>query len=151
VSIRERLSELGIQVPVATKPVAAYVPASRTGNLIFTSGQLPFVDEQILAVGKVGRELDIEAAKQLSQVCALNCLAAVETLVPIEEITRIVRVVGYVNGVAGFTNHPAVINGASELFLKLWGENGKHARIAIGVAELPFNAPVEVELIVECL
>ena len=150
-SIRERLSELGIQVPVATKPVAAYVPASRTGNLIFTSGQLPFVDEQILAVGKVGRELDIEAAKQLSQVCALNCLAAVETLVPIEEITRIVRVVGYVNGVAGFTNHPAVINGASELFLKLWGENGKHARIAIGVAELPFNAPVEVELIVECL
>ena len=147
--IRERLIDLGLQVTVAAKPVAAYVPASQAGNLIFTAGQLPLVDGQMLAVGKVGNELDVEAAKHLAQVCALNCLAAVETLVPIEKITRIVRVVGYVNGVAGFTNQPAVINGASELFLSLWGEAGKHARSAIGVAELPLNAPVEIELTVE--
>ena len=148
-SIRERLKDLGLQVPIAAKPVAAYVPASRTGNLIFTAGQLPLVDGEMLAVGKVGHDLDVDTAKHLAQVCALNCLAAVETLVPIEKITRIVRVVGYVNGSAGFTNQPAVVNGASELFLNLWGDVGKHARSAIGVAELPFSSPVEIELIVE--
>ena len=148
-SIRERLTELGLQIPVAAKPVAAYVPAARSGNLIFTAGQLPMVDGAMLATGKVGSEVDVDAAKGLAQVCALNCLAAVETLVPIEKITRIVRVVGYVNGASGFTNQPAVVNGASELFLNLWGEAGKHARSAVGVAELPLNAPVEIELTVE--
>ena len=148
-SIRDNLRDLGLEVPVAAKPVAAYVPAIRTGNLIFTAGQLPLVNGQMVATGKVGQEVDVEQAKKLAEVCALNCLAAVETIVPIERIFRIVRVVGYVNGTAGFTNQPAVINGASELFLNLWGDSGKHARSAVGVAELPLNAPVEVELTVE--
>ena len=148
-SVRDSLRDLGLEVPVAAKPVAAYVPAIRTGNLIFTAGQLPLVNGQMVATGKVGQEVDVEQAKKLAEVCALNCLAAVETIVPIERIFRIVRVVGYVNGTAGFTNQPAVINGASELFLNLWGDSGKHARSAVGVAELPLNAPVEVELTVE--
>jgi enamine deaminase RidA (YjgF/YER057c/UK114 family) len=148
-SVRDCLRDLGLELPVAAKPVAAYVPATRTGNLIFTAGQLPLVNGQMVATGKVGQEVDVEQAKKLAEVCALNCLAAVETIVPIERIFRIVRVVGYVNGAAGFTNQPAVINGASELFLNLWGDSGKHARSAIGVAELPLNAPVEVELTVE--
>jgi enamine deaminase RidA (YjgF/YER057c/UK114 family) len=149
VSVRDNLRDLGLEVPVAAKPVAAYVPATRTGNLIFTAGQLPLVNGQMVATGKVGQEVDVEQAKKLAEVCALNCLAAVETIVPIERIFRIVRVVGYVNGTAGFTNQPAVINGASELFLNLWGDSGKHARSAVGVAELPLNAPVEIELTVE--
>ena len=148
-SIRDNLRDLGLEVPVAAKPVAAYVPAIRTGNLIFTAGQLPLVNGQMVATGKVGQEVDVDQAKKLAEVCALNCLAAVETIVPIERIFRIVRVVGYVNGIAGFTNQPAVINGASELFLNLWGDSGKHARSAVGVAELPLNAPVEIELTVE--
>ena len=148
-NIRQRLSDLGLSIPVAAKPVAAYVPATQTGNLIFTAGQLPLVDGKMVATGKVGAEVSVDDAKKLAEVCALNCLAAVETLVPIERIHRIVRVVGYVNGASGFTSQPAVINGASELFVNLWGEAGKHARSAIGVAELPLDAPVEVELTVE--
>lgn len=148
-TVRERLQELGLFVPVAAKPVAAYVPAVRTGSLIFTAGQLPLQDGQMVATGKVGLEVDVDQAKKLAEICALNCLAAVETIVPIEKISRIIRVVGYVNGVTGFTNQPAVVNGASELFLNLWGDSGKHARSAVGVAELPLNAPVEIELTVE--
>ena len=148
-SIRTKLENLGLSVPVAAKPVAAYVPASRSGNLILTAGQLPFVDGVMVSTGKVGTEVDVDQAKKLAEICALNCLAAVETLVPIERISRVIRVVGYVNGAPGFVSQPAVINGASELFLNLWGEAGKHARSAIGVAELPFNAPVEIELTVE--
>ena len=148
-SVRDNLRDLGLEIPVAAKPVAAYVPAIRTGNLVFTAGQLPLVNGQMVATGKVGQEVDVDQAKKLAEVCALNCLAAVETIVPIERIFRIVRVVGYVNGTAGFTNQPTVINGASELFLNLWGDSGKHARSAVGVAELPLNAPVEVELTVE--
>jgi len=147
--VRARLQDLGLKIPVAAKPVAAYVPAIQTGNLIFTAGQLPLVDGQMAATGKVGSEVDFEEAKKLAEFCALNCLAAVETILPIEKIVRIVRVVGYVNGAPGFTNQPAVINGASELFVNLWGESGQHARSAVGVAELPLNAPVEVELVVQ--
>ncbi len=147
--VRTKLEEMGLSVPVAVIPLAAYLPAVRTGNLIFTAGQLPIIDGQIVATGKVGREVTAEYGKRLAEICALNCLAAVETLVPIEKIVRVVRVVGYVNGITGFTNQPAVINGASELFVKLWGDAGKHARSAIGVAELPLDAPVEVDLTVE--
>lgn len=147
--VRQRLTELGLSIPVAAKPVAAYVPAIQTGILIFTAGQLPLVDGVMAATGKVGAEVSIDEAKKLAEICALNCLAAVETLVPIERIHRVVRVVGYVNGAQGFTSQPAVINGASELFVNLWGDVGKHARSAIGVAELPLDAPVEVELTVE--
>jgi enamine deaminase RidA (YjgF/YER057c/UK114 family) len=148
-NVRTKLEEMGLSVPVASIPLAAYLPAVRTGNLIFTAGQLPLIDGQIVATGKVGREVTAEDGKRLAEVCALNCLAAVETLVPIEKIVRVVRVVGYVNGITNFTNKPTVINGASELFVNLWGDAGKHARSAIGVADLPLDAPVEVELTVE--
>ena len=148
-SIRESLAALGLTIPVAAKPLAAYVPAVRTGNLIFTAGQLPLRDGVMIKEGKVGKEVTVEEAKELAKVCALNCLAAVETVVPLEKVRKIVRVVGYVNGENGFTAQPSVVNGASELFVAIWGEAGKHARSAIGVAELPLNAPVEVELTVE--
>ncbi len=147
--IKERLKELGLRVPLAAKPVAAYVPAMRAGSLIFTAGQLPMIDGALVMTGKVGDKITVEEAKHLAAICALNCLAAVETIISIEKITRIVRVVGYVNGIEGFTQQSAVINGASELFVNLWGESGKHARSAVGVAELPLNASVEIELIAE--
>ena len=147
--VRAKLSEIGLTLPVAAKPVAAYVPAIRTGNIVFTAGQLPLVDGKIPATGKVGGPVSVDDAKELAKVCALNCLAAVETVADVNKIVKIVRVVGYVNGVAGFVSQPAVINGASELFLHIWGDVGKHARSAIGVAELPLDAPVEVELTVE--
>lgn len=150
-SLRTKLAELGLEIPAASRPVAAYVPATRTGNLIFTAGQLPLVDGEMVATGKVGTDVDVEKAKKLAEICALNCLAAVETILPAEKIVKIVRVVGYVNGAPGFTNQPAVVNGASELFVELWGDEGKHARSAIGVAELPLNAPVEIELTVEVI
>jgi enamine deaminase RidA (YjgF/YER057c/UK114 family) len=147
--VRAKLAELGLVLPVAAKPVAAYVPAIRTGNLVFTAGQLPMVDGALSASGKVGDKVSVEDAKKLAQICAVNALAAVETVADVNKIARVVRVVGYVNGVAGFTQQPAVINGASELFLHIWGEAGKHARSAVGVAELPLDAPVELELTVE--
>ena len=147
--VRGKLAELGLSLPVAAKPVAAYVPAIRTGNLVFTAGQLPLVDGAIPMTGKVGDKVSVEDAKKFSQTCALNALAAVETVADVNKIVRVVRVVGYVNGISGFVSQPAVVNGASELFLHIWGEAGKHARSAIGVAELPLDAPVEVELTVE--
>ncbi|MGA0902251.1 MAG: RidA family protein [Candidatus Nanopelagicaceae bacterium] len=147
--VRAKLAELGLTLPIAAKPVAAYVPAIRTGNIVFTAGQLPMVDGALSRTGKVGGEVNVDDAKKLAEVCALNALAAVETVADVNKILRVVRVVGYVNGVSGFTQQPAVINGASELFLHIWGEAGKHARSAVGVAELPLNAPVEVELTVE--
>jgi len=147
--VREKLAELGLKLPVAAKPVATYVPAIRTGNLVFTAGQLPLVDGTIPMTGKVGDKVSVEDAKKFARVCALNALAAVETVADVNKIVRVVRVVGYVNGVAGFVSQPAVVNGASELFLHIWGDAGKHARSAIGVAELPLDAPVEVELTVE--
>ena len=147
--VRAKLSEIGLTLPIAVKPVAAYVPAVRTGNLVFTAGQLPLVDGKMLATGKVGGAVSVDDAKEFARICALNCLAAVETVADVNKIIKVVRVVGYVNGVSGFITQPAVINGASELFLHIWGETGKHARSAIGVAELPLDAPVEVELTVE--
>ena len=149
-SIQAKLAELGLTLPPAAAPVAAYVPAVRTGNLVFTAGQLPLVDGKIEFVGKVGSDVTPEQAKDMAQVCALNALAAISLVADIDQIERIVRVGGFVNGVPGFVAIPAVINGASELLIKLFGEvNGKHARTAIGVAELPLNAPVEVEMVVQ--
>jgi enamine deaminase RidA (YjgF/YER057c/UK114 family) len=147
--VRAKLAELGLTLPVAAKPVAAYVPAIRTGNLVFTAGQLPLVSGEMAGTGKVGGEVTVEEAKKLAEICALNCLAAVETVADVNKIIKVVRVVGYVNGIAGFTTQPAVVNGASELYLHIWGEAGKHVRSAVGVAELPLNAPVEIELTVE--
>ena len=149
-SIKSKLAELGLTLPEAALPVAAYVPAVRTGNLVFTAGQLPLVDGKIPFVGKVGSDVTPEQAKDMAQVCALNALAAISLVADIDQIERIVRVGGFVNGIPGFVAIPAVINGASELLIKLFGEvNGKHARTAIGVAELPLNAPVEVEMVVQ--
>ena len=149
-SIQAKLAELGLTLPEAALPVAAYVPAVRTGNLVFTAGQLPLVDGKIPFVGKVGSDVTPEQAKDMAQVCALNALAAISLVADIDQIERIVRVGGFVNGIPGFVAIPAVINGASEFLIKLFGEvNGKHARTAIGVAELPLNAPVEVEMVVQ--
>ena len=149
-SIQAKLTELGLTLPQAAAPVAAYVPAVRTGNLVFTAGQLPLVDGKIPFVGKVGSDVTPEQAKDMAQICALNALAAISLVADIDQIERIVRVGGFVNGIPGFVAIPAVINGASELLIKLFGEvNGKHARTAIGVAELPLNAPVEVEMVVQ--
>jgi enamine deaminase RidA (YjgF/YER057c/UK114 family) len=150
VSIQAKLAALGLTLPQAAAPVAAYVPAVRTGNLVFTAGQLPLVDGKIPFVGKVGSDVTPEQAKDMAQVCALNALAAISLVTDIDQIEKIVRVGGFVNGIPGFVAIPAVINGASELLIKLFGEvNGKHARTAIGVAELPLNAPVEVEMVVQ--
>ena len=147
--VRAKLAEKGLTLPVAAKPLAAYVPAVKTGNLVFTAGQLPMVNGEIAKTGKVGAEISLEDAKQLAEICALNALAAVELVAPVDSIVKVVRVVCYVNGAPGFTSHPAVANGASELFMHIFGENGIAARSALGVAELPLNSPVEVELTVE--
>jgi enamine deaminase RidA (YjgF/YER057c/UK114 family) len=150
VNIRKKLKEMGLEIPVAAIPLAAYVPAVKTGKLVFTAGQLPMVNGAIPITGKVGAEVSVEQAKELAQICALNALAALNLVADVDDVARIVRVVGYVNGAPGFVNQPAVINGASELLLALWGDvNGKHARSALGVAELPLNSPVEVELTFE--
>jgi enamine deaminase RidA (YjgF/YER057c/UK114 family) len=144
-----RLAELGIRLPPVASPVASYVPAVRSGSLVFTSGQLPFVDGGLRRTGKVGGSVDIEAAAADAKVCALNGLAAIDELVGLDSVARIVRVVGYVASAEGFSGQPRVINGASELLGKIFGEAGQHARSAVGVAELPLGSPVEVELTVE--
>jgi len=146
---RTRLAELGIELPKVTPPLASYVPAVRTGNPVYVSGQVPMADGKLLATGKVGADVTPERAKELAARCALNGLAAVDALVGLEQIVRVVKVVGFVASAEGFTGQPAVINGASEFLGEVLGEAGKHARSAVGVAELPLGAPVEVEMIVE--
>ncbi|ATE52062.1 RidA family protein [Actinosynnema pretiosum] len=145
----DRLAELGARLPEVAAPVAAYVPAVRTGSLVFTSGQLPFVDGALAATGKVGAEVSPEEAKAHARTCALNALAAVHALVGIDSVARVVKVVGFVASADGFTGQPAVVNGASEFLGEVFGDAGAHARSAVGVAELPLGAPVEVELVVE--
>lgn len=145
----DRLAELEIELPEVAKPVAAYVPAVRTGSLVYTSGQVPFAGGRLAATGKVGGEIAPEEAQRLARICALNALAAVHELVGIDSVVRVVKVVGFVASSAGFTGQPAVVNGASELLGEIFGAAGAHARSAVGVAELPLDAPVEVELIVE--
>lgn len=148
-SVRDRLAELGLELPPVVAPVAAYVPAVRTGNLVYTSGQLPMVNGELSATGKVGDAVSPDDAKAAARICALNALAAVDALVGIDSVTRIVKVVGFVASAPGFTGQPGVVNGASLLFGEVFGDAGQHARSAVGVAELPLDAPVEVELIVE--
>jgi enamine deaminase RidA (YjgF/YER057c/UK114 family) len=148
-SAKERLAELGLELPPVTAPLAAYVPAVRTGNVVYTSGQLPMMDGQLVASGKVGAQIRPDQAKEMARRCALNALAAIDALVGLDAIVRIVKVVGYVASADGFTGQPGVVNGASELLGDIFGEAGRHARSAVGVAELPLGAPVEVELIVE--
>jgi enamine deaminase RidA (YjgF/YER057c/UK114 family) len=149
-TIKEKLAALGLTLPTAAAPVAAYVPAVKTGNLVFTAGQLPVVDGELVLTGKVGSDVTPDDAKKMAEICALNALAAISLVADIDQVEKIVRVGGFVNGAPGFVAIPAVINGASELLIKLFGDiNGKHARTAIGVAELPLNAPVEVEMVVQ--
>jgi enamine deaminase RidA (YjgF/YER057c/UK114 family) len=146
----ERLAELGLSVPAVAKPVAAYVPAVRTGSYVYTSGQLPMVAGQLAETGKVGAEVTPERAKELAQICALNALAAVKAEIgDLSMVTRVVKVVGFVASAPGFTGQPGVVNGASELFGTVFGDAGVHARSAVGVAVLPLDAPVEVEIVVE--
>ena len=147
--VRAKLAEIGLTLPVAALPVAAYVPSVRTGNLVFTAGQLPLVDGKMAETGKVGGTVTPERAKELATICILNALAAVELVAPVDSIVKVVRIVCYVNGAPGFISQPAVANGASELFMHIWGDAGVAARSALGVAELPLNSPVEVELTVE--
>ncbi|ALC04775.1 RutC family protein yabJ [Corynebacterium deserti GIMN1.010] len=145
----ERLAELGITLPTVAAPVAAYVPAIQTGNQVWTSGQLPFVNGELPATGKVGAEVSAEDAADYARTAALNALAAIDALVGIDNVKRVLKIVGFVASADDFGGQPAVINGASNLMGEVFGEAGAHARSAVGVAELPLNAPVEVEVIVE--
>ncbi|MEU8512616.1 RidA family protein [Kitasatospora sp. NPDC048722] len=145
--VESKLAELGLSLPPVAAPVAAYVPALRAGEFVFTSGQLPVVDGKLPSTGKVGAEVSPEEAKELAQTCALNALAAIKSVIgDLDLIERVVKVVGFVASAPDFTGQPAVINGASELLGKVLGEAGVHARSAVGVAVLPLDAPVEVEL-----
>ena len=144
-----RLKELGLDLPPVAVPVAAYVPAVRTGDLVFTSGQLPMVGGQLAQTGLVGEAVSPEEAKELARTCALNALAAIDDLVGLDSVVRVVKVVGFVASAAGFTGQPGVVNGASELFGDVFGDAGRHARSAVGVSALPLGAPVEVEVVVE--
>jgi enamine deaminase RidA (YjgF/YER057c/UK114 family) len=148
--IEARLAELGFPLPEVAKPVAAYVPSVVTGNLCFTSGQLPFVDGALPMTGKVGRDVSAEDAKDLARLCALNALAALKLAIgDLDRVTRIVKVVGFVSVVPEFTAIPGVINGASEFFGEVFGDVGSHARSAVGVPALPLDSAVELEIIAE--
>ena len=149
-SVAQRLADLGLVLPEVPAPVAAYVPAVRSGAMIYTAGQLPFVSGELLRTGLVGAEVGVSDAVECARQCALNALAAVASQANLDEI-RVVKVVGFVASAAGFTAQPQVLNGASALIGDVLGEKGVHARSAVGVAALPLNAPVEVEVIAEVL
>ncbi|MCI4063170.1 RidA family protein [Micromonospora sp. R77] len=144
-----KLAELGLSLPEVVPPVASYVPAVQSGQHVYVSGQLPMAEGKLLATGKVGAGVSAEQAKDLAERCALNAMAAIDSLVGLENVVKIVKLSGFVASAPGFTGQPGVINGASDLFGAVFGEAGRHARSAVGVAELPLDAPVEVEVIVE--
>ncbi len=149
-SPEDRLAALGLTLPEVVPPLAAYVPATRTGNLVYTAGQLPVADGKVLATGKVGAEVSADEAKWLARTSALNALAAAASAAGgLNGIRRVVKMTGFVASAPDFTGQPQVVNGASELMLEVFGEAGKHARSAVGVAALPLDVPVEIELIVE--
>ncbi len=143
----ERLAELGLELPAIPAAAGSYVPAVQAGTLLFTSGQLPFVAGKLPATGKVGAQVSPEDAKSYARIAALNVLAAAHAAVGLDNVQRLVKVVGFVNSAPGFTAQPGVINGASDLFVEVLGEDGRHARSAVGVSELPLDTPVEVEAI----
>ena len=149
-TIEQKLADLGLELPNVATPAGAYVPAVISGNLVFTAGQIPLVDGVLMATGKVGNEISPEFAKEIAQRCALNALAAIKSVLgDLNRVKRVVKVVGFVASTPEFTGQPGVLNGASELLGKVFGDAGLHARSAVGVASLPLDAPVEVELIVE--
>jgi enamine deaminase RidA (YjgF/YER057c/UK114 family) len=145
----ERLAELGLTLPAVATPLAAYVPAVRTGDLVYTSGQLPMIEGTLARTGKVGADVTPEEGKELAHICGLNALAAVDALVGLDTVKRVVKVVAFVASAEGFTGQPGVANGASDLLGTVFGPAGQHARSAVGVYELPLGAPVEVEIVVE--
>ena len=147
--VSDRLAELGLTLPEVVPPVAAYVPAVRSGSLVWTAGQLPFVDAKLPGTGLVGTDVTAEDAKDMARVCALNALAAVGSVADLDSVVRVVKAVVFVASAPGFYGQPGVANGASELLGEVFGESGRHARSAVGVAVLPLNAPVEVEIVVE--
>ncbi|MFA7265433.1 MAG: RidA family protein [Candidatus Nanopelagicales bacterium] len=162
--VQARLAELGRPLPVAPTPLAAYVPAVRSGSLVFTAGQLPIVDGELHATGLVSADstdgvvdgwiidaglVELDVAKECAAIAVLNALAAINTVASLDDVVRVVKLTGFVASVPGFTGHPGVVNGASELLGAVWGDAGRHARSAVGVANLPLNSPVEIELIVE--
>ena len=148
--IEEILRKLEVNLPDSPVPLAAYVPAKQSGNLVFTAGQLPVVNGELISKGLLGQDVEIDEANKAARICTLNALAAIKGVIgDLDRIKQIVRVVGYVASVPTFTQQPAVVNGASELLLEIFGENGKHARSAVGMAVLPLNASVEIELTVE--
>ena len=149
VNINERLAELGIELPNVAKPLAAYVPAKRVGKQVWTSGQLPLVDGQLPVTGLVGDEVSADEAYGLARICALNALAAGDAEVGLDNVASISKLVGFVASAPGFYEQPAVVNGASDLVGEIFGDAGQHVRSAVGVAVLPKNAPVEVEMVVE--
>lgn len=149
-SFEEKVKELGLTVPDVAKPVAAYVPAVRCGDYVYTSGQIPLVKGEVKYKGKLGQELSIEDGYKAAEVCALNCLAAVKSVAgSLDNVEKVIKIVGFVNSAVGFTDQPKVVNGASELVGKIFGSAGEHARSAVGVAELPLGVAVEVEMIVK--
>lgn len=146
----ERLANLGLTIPDVAKPVASYVPGVRTGNHLYISGQLPWRDGELIATGKLGDGVSVEQATECAQQCALNAIAVVKSIVgDLSAVVRIVKLVGFVASTPDFTGQPGVINGASELVGQVFGDAGEHARSAVGVAALPLDTPVEVEMIVE--
>jgi enamine deaminase RidA (YjgF/YER057c/UK114 family) len=148
--VEDRLESLGLVLPEVPTPLAAYIPAKKTGQVIFTDGQLPILNGELICKGLLGQDVDVEQAYQAARICTLNALAAIKVVVKdLDQIFQVVRVVGYVASTPTFTQQPAIVNGASELLLEIFGEVGKHARSAVGVASLPLNASVEIELIVE--
>ncbi len=145
-----RLAALGLALPPVPAPVAAYVPAVRTGSYVYTAGQLPLVEGKLLMTGKVGAQVGVAEAAALARTCALNALSALASVTGgLSAVVRVVKVTGFVASDPGFTDQPRVVNGASELLLEVFGEEGRHARSAVGMAVLPFDAPVEIELIAE--
>lgn len=144
-----RLEELGVELPSVAVPLASYIPATRVGNQVWTSGQLPVVGGELPAAGKVGAEVSLEKAQELARVAVLNALAAIDGLVGLDHVTRVVKVVGFVASDPSFTEQAAVINGASDFLGEVFGDTGIHARSAVGVAVLPKDSPVEIEVIVE--
>jgi enamine deaminase RidA (YjgF/YER057c/UK114 family) len=149
VNVYKRISQLGLELPKVPKPVASYVPAKIYNDLVFSSGQTGTIDGQLQCKGKVGREISIEEAQASARQSMLNCLAAIESVIgDLNRVEEVIKLTGYVASAEGFGQQPAVVEGASKLLLEIFGHNGQHARAAIGVAELPFGAPVEVELVV---
>ena len=145
-----RIGQLGLNLPDIPVPLASYIPAKQSGNLIFTAGQLPMVNGALISTGHLGQDVEIEDAKNAARICTINALSAIKGVIgDLDRIKQVVRVVGYVASVPTFTQQPAIVNGASELLLEIFGEKGKHARSAVGVAVLPLNASVEIELTVE--